>query len=137
MDTATLLLGAGQVVLAVAVGYIAYLLRRDAKRSSLAALITVLGELREKNGKALAAVLALMASDDFRRGDQQLRSGLIDSSNHLRAIEAAVTEALLHTLRQCDAEWGFAGRLYAAFRSQAQPGAEKQWERAVAQPGTP
>jgi hypothetical protein len=118
MDATTVLLGAGQLILAVAIGYIAWLVRRDSKRSSLVALVTVLNELRERNGKALASVLALMSSEDFKRGDEQLRAGIIDSSNRLRAIEATITEALLHTLHQCDAEWGFAGRLHAAFRSQ-------------------
>jgi hypothetical protein len=135
MDTTTLLLGAGQLLLAVAIGCIAWMVRRDSKRSSLVALVSVLNELRERNGKSLAAVLNLMSSDDFKRGDSQLRAGIIDCSNRLRAIQATVTEALLHTLHQCDAEWGFAGRLHEAFRSQLSPGGGKDWEKLLAQHG--
>jgi len=133
MDTATLLLVAGQLALTIAIGYITYLTRRDAKRSSLVALVTVLNELREKNGKALAAFYALMNSDDFKHGDEQLRAGLIDSTNRLRAIQGTVTEALLDALRKCDNEWGLAGRLHTVFRSQAGSIDGKEWERLAAQ----
>jgi len=129
MDTSTILLGTGQVVLTLAVGYITYALRRDSRRSSLVALITVLNELREKNGKSLASFLALMASDDFKSGDEQLRAGVIDTINRLRAIQATVTEALLDTLRKCDNEWALAGRLHAAFRSQIADATAKDWEK--------
>jgi hypothetical protein len=117
MDTATLFLGAGQLVLTLAVGYLTYLLRREFKRSSLADLVSLLTELRDKNTKALATFFTLMSSEDFKNGDAELRAGLIDSSNRLRAIQAATTEALLHIVHQCDAEWGLAGRLHASFRS--------------------
>jgi hypothetical protein len=133
MDTATLLLGAGQLALTIAIGYITYLTRRDAKRSSLVALVTVLNELREKNGKALAASFTLMSSDDFKHGDEQLRTGLIDSTNRLRAIQSTVTEALLDALRKCDNEWGLAGRLHNVFRSQSSSLDAKEWERLATQ----
>jgi hypothetical protein len=133
MDSTTLLLGAGQLALTVTVGYIAYLTRRDAKRSSLVALVTILNELREKNGKALAAFFALMASDDFKHGDEQLRAGLIDSTQRLRAIQGTVTEALLDTLRKCDSEWGLAGRLHTAFRAQVTSTETRDWERLLTQ----
>ena len=129
MDTTTLLLGTGQLVLTIAVAYITYLLRRDSRRSSLVSLVTLLSDLREKNARVLADFFKLMASDDFKAGDEELRAGLIDSTNRMRAIQAAVTEALLHALRDCDAEWKLAGRLHAAFRSQVDPGAGKEWER--------
>ena len=132
MDTSLLLLGAGQLALTFAIGYIIHLMRRDSKRSSLVALVTVLNELREKNGKALAAFFTLMSSEDFKHGDEQLRAGLIDSANRLRAIEATVTEALLEALRKCDAEWHLAGRLHAAFRSQIASTNDKDWERLLA-----
>jgi len=35
MDATTLLLGAGQVLLAIAIGYIAWTVRRESKRSAL------------------------------------------------------------------------------------------------------
>ncbi|HWW00509.1 MAG TPA: hypothetical protein VNZ64_12490 [Candidatus Acidoferrum sp.] len=131
MDATTLLLAAGQLLLAVAIGYIACVVRREAKRSSLVALVTVLNELYERNRKALATVYTLMSSADFKHGDDQLRAGVIDSGDRLRAIQAAITEALLYTLHQCDSEWGFAGRLHEAFRSQLRPGVEKDWEKLV------
>lgn len=135
MDTSTLLLGAGQLVLTMAVAYIAYLLRRDSKRSSLVALVKVLSELRERNSKALTAILTMMSSEDFKHGGEPLRAGLIDTTDRLRAIQAAITEALLHTLHQCDTEWGFAGRLHAAFRSQADADADKMLEKLITQHG--
>ncbi len=135
MNTSTVLLGAGQLALTVAIAYIAYLVRRDSKRSSLVALVKVLSELRERNGRALTAILNMMSSEDFKRGDEPLRAGLIDSTNRLRAIQAAITEALLHTLHQCDTEWGFAGRLHAAFRSQVELDADKVLEKLIAQDG--
>ena len=58
MDAATLFLGAGQLVLAVVLCNLLYLVRRDARRSSLASLLNVLNELREKNAKALQTVFA-------------------------------------------------------------------------------
>ena len=133
MDTPLLLLGAGQLALTFAMGYIIHLMRRDSKRSSLVALVTVLNELREKNGKALAAFFTLMSSEDFKHGDEQLRAGLIDSASRLRAIQATVTEALLEALRRCDAEWRLAGRLHAAFRSQITAAADKDWEKLLTQ----
>jgi hypothetical protein len=132
MDTTTVLLVAGQIVLAGAVGYTTYLLRRDSKRSSLVSLVTLLCDLREKNGRVLADFFTLMASKDFKQGDEQLRAGLIDSTNRLRAIQAATTEALLHALHDCDAEWGLAGRLHAAFRSQIDPTGDRDWDRFLA-----
>ena len=117
MDTSTVILGIGQLVLTVTVAYIAWLVRRDARRSSLVSLVTVLNELRERNNKALTASLNSLASGDFK-GDERLRAGVVDSINRLRAIQDAITEAQLHTLHQCDNEWGFAGRLHAALRSQ-------------------
>ncbi len=135
MDTSTLLLGAGQLVLTMAVAYIAYVVRRDSKRSSLVALVKVLSELRERNGKALTAILAMMSTEDFKRGGEPLRAGLIDTTDRLRAIQAAITEALLHTLHQCDTEWGFAGRLHEAFRSQADADADKMLEKLITQHG--
>jgi len=133
MDTTTLLLGTGQLVLTIAVGYFTYLLRRDSRRSSLVSLVTLLSDLREKNARVLADFFKLMCSDDFKQGDQELRAGLIDSTNRMRAIQAAVTEALLHALHDCDAEWKLAGRLHAAFRSQVDPGGGKEWDRLPAQ----
>jgi hypothetical protein len=133
MDTTTLLLGAGQLALTIAIGYITYLTRRDSKRSSLVALVTVLNELREKNGKALTAFFALMTTDAFKHGDEQLRAGLIDSTNRLRAIQGTVTEALLDALRKCDSEWGLAGRLHTAFRSQVGSLGDKEWDRLAEQ----
>lgn len=129
MDSTTVLLGAGQLILTGAVGYTTYLLRRDSKRSSLVSLVTLLSDLREKNGRVLADFFTLMSSDDFKRGDEQLRAGLIDSTNRLRAIQAAITEALLHALHDCDSEWGLAGRLHASFRSQLDPTGTKDWDR--------
>ena len=129
MNAATFLLATGQLLLAVAIGYIAWVVRREAKRSSLVALVTVLNELYERNRKSLAAVYALMSSADFKQGDEQVRAGVVDSGDRLRAIQAAITEALLYTLHQCDAEWGFAGRLHEAFRSQLGSGLDKDWER--------
>jgi hypothetical protein len=124
MDAATLLLGTGQLALGMVLCYLLYLLRRDARRSSLVALVGVLNELREKNSKRLAAVFALMSSEAFQRSDEQVRSALIDSTNRLRAIQDAITEALLQTVRQCDSEWRLADRLHAAVRSQIDSGAE-------------
>ena len=135
MDTSTLLLGAGQLVLTVALACIAYMVRRDAKRSSLVALVKVLSELRERNSKTLNSILAVMSSEDFKRGDERLHAGLTDSLDRLRAIQAAITEALLHSLHQCDTEWGFSGRLHAAFRSQADADADKVLEKLIAQHG--
>jgi len=129
MDITTVLLGTGQLLLTCAVGYTTYLFRRDSNRSSLVSLVTLLSDLREKNGRVLADFFTLMSSDDFRQGDQQLRAGLIDSTQRLRAIQAATTEALLHALHDCDEEWGLAGRLHAAFRSQVDPAGEKDWDR--------
>jgi hypothetical protein len=132
MDSTTVLLGAGQLVLAGAVGYTTYLLRRDSKRSSLVSLVTLLSDLREKNGRVLADFFTLMSSEDFKNGDEQLRAGLIDSTNRLRAIQAAITEALLQALHDCDHEWSLAGRLHAAFRSQVDPSGDKDWDRFLA-----
>ena len=137
MDKTTLLLGTGQLVLAFAIGYSTYLLRRDSKRSSLVALVTLLNDLREKNARVLADFFTLMSSEDFRRGDEHLRAGLIDSTNRLRAIQAAITEALLHALHDCDAEWGLAGRLHSAFRSQVDPPVSREWDRLLAQRPSP
>jgi len=109
--------------------------RRDSKRSSLVGLVTVLNELRERNNRSLAAVLTLISSDDFKSGDDQFRSGIIDSRDRLCAVHAAVTEALLHTLHECDAEWGFAGRLHAAFRSQIHSDPDKDCDKFLAQHG--
>jgi hypothetical protein len=134
MNSTTVLLAAGQLMLAVAIGYIAWLGRRDARRSSLAALVTVLNELRNRNGAAVSEMLSRMESEDFKRGDDQMRSGLIDSGNRLRAIESEIAEALLCTLRQCDAEWGFAGRLHEAFRAEAS--FEKDWQKRASQRAT-
>jgi hypothetical protein len=135
MDAATLLLGAGQLALGGALCCLLYLLRRDSRRSSLVAIIAVLNDLREKNTKALATLFALMTSQAYQRSDEQVRASLIDSANRLRAIQDAITEALLQTLRQCDSEWRLAGRLHAAVRSQIDPGAERQWDRLAAQNG--
>jgi hypothetical protein len=137
MSMTTLLLGAGQCVLAVAVGCIAWQGKRESRRSSLVALVTVLNELRERNNESLAAILRLMSSEDFKLGDPQLRAGILDSGNRLRAIHAAVTEALLHTLRECDHEWGFAGRLHAAFRSQLTGNGGTDWRKLMAEYGVP
>ncbi len=139
METSTILLGTGQLALTLAVGYIAHLLQRDSKRSSLVALVTLLNNMLDKNGKSLAAMFSLMSSNDFKTGDQMLRSGLIDATNRLQAIHTAVTEALLQTLHECDSEWGLAGRLHGAVRAQvdpAVPATEKDWPRVVTQPGT-
>ncbi len=133
MDSTTVLLGTGQLLLAMAVGYVAWLGRRDARRSSLAALVTVLNELRKRNDAALADLSSRMTSHDFAQSNDELRAGLIDGGNRLRAIEAEITEALLHTLRQCDAEWGFAGRLHEAFR--AESNFEKDWRLRLPQHG--
>ena len=48
MDATTLLLATGQLLLAIAIGYIAWVARREAKRSSLVALVTVLHELYDR-----------------------------------------------------------------------------------------
>lgn len=136
MDITTAFLGAGQLILTGAVGYTTYLLRRDAKRSSLVSLVTLLSDLREKNGRVLADFFTLMSSDDFRQGDERLRAGLIDSTNRLRAIQASITEALLHALHDCDTEWGLAGRLHSAFRSQVDPAGDKDWDRFLTPRGT-
>jgi hypothetical protein len=133
MDTSLILLGTGQLALTLAVGYIAYLTRRESRRSSLVALVSVLNELRERNGKSLASFLSLMSSDDFKRGDEQLRAGLIDTTNRLRAVQATITEALLDTLRKCDSEWGLAGRLHTAFRSQIAPETDKDLQKLLLQ----
>jgi hypothetical protein len=130
MDSTTILLGAGQLVLALAIGYVAWLARRDARRSSLAALITVLSELRNRNNSALADLSTRIASEDFKRGDDATRAGILDGTNRLRAIEAEIAEALFLTLRQCDAEWGLAGRLHEAFR--AENNFEKDWQKRLA-----
>jgi hypothetical protein len=132
MDNTMVFLCLGQLFLTGAVGYTTYLLRRDSKRSSLVSLVTLLSELREKNGRVLADFFTLMSSDDFKQGDEQLRAGLIDSTNRLRAIQAAITEALLQALHDCDAEWGLAGRLHAAFRSQVDPTGNNDWDRFLA-----
>jgi hypothetical protein len=97
------------------------------------ALVSVLNELRERNGKSLASFLSLMSSDDFKRGDEQLRAGLIDTTNRLRAVQATITEALLDTLRKCDSEWGLAGRLHTAFRSQIAPETDKDLQKLLLQ----
>ncbi|HWX20127.1 MAG TPA: hypothetical protein VN578_09510 [Candidatus Binatia bacterium] len=137
MDAATLLFGAGQLALVGVLCSLLYHLRRDTLRSSLAALLTVLIDLREKNTKALQTVFGLIASDAFQRWDEQVRSGLLDSARRLRAIQDATTEALLQTLRQCDSEWRLAGRLHSALRSQLDPGADRQWERWTPQENLP
>lgn len=118
MDSATLWLAAGQLILALAVGYIAWQVRRDCRRASLVALVSVLNELRERNNKNLAAVLARISSEDFKQCDERLRAGILDDGTRLRAVEATLAEAMLYTLHRCDSEWGFAGRLHEAFRSQ-------------------
>ena len=135
METSTLLLGAGQLVLAVAIGYIAWMVRRDSRRASLVALVTVLNELRERNNKALAAVVTQMSSDDFQQRSEQSRAGIIESGTRLRAVQATIAEAMLHTLHQCDTEWGFAGRLHEAFRSQIDADGNKDEEKLLAQQG--
>jgi len=135
MDTSTVILGIGQLVLTVAVAYIAWLVRRDARRSSLVSLVTVLNELRERNNRALAASLSSLSSGDFKQGDEQLRAGVVDSINRLRAIQDAITEAQLHTLHQCDNEWGFAGRLHSALRSQLNFSADSDRENRLAHHG--
>jgi hypothetical protein len=137
MHADMLLLGTGQLALAVGVCYLLYLLRRDARRSSLVNLLTVLNDLREKNAKALAAVFALTSSEAFKSSDDQVRDNLLDSTNRLRAIQDAVTEALLQTLRQCDSEWRLAGRLHSAIRSQLDTDAARKWERELAQHAVP
>jgi len=129
MHAATLLIGAAQMALLGVVCYLLFLLHRDSRRASLVALITVLNDLREKNAHALTAVLTLMASDSFRLSDEAVRAGLLDSAKRLRAIQDAITEALLQTLRQCDADWKLSGRLHAALRSQLDPGTDRQWEQ--------
>lgn len=134
MDATTLLLATGQLLLAITIGYIAWVVRREAKRSSLVALVTVLNELYERNRKSLSAVYTLMTSTDFKEGDEQLRADVIDSGDRLRAIQAAITEALLYTLHQCDSEWGFAGRLHEAFRSQLGSGLDKDWAKVARYP---
>ena len=132
MNTTTVLLLAGQFVLTFIVGYLVLLMRRDSRRSSLMALVGLLSELREKNSQALSAFFELIASEDFKRGDRQVRADLIDVTNHLRAIQAAITEALLQIVRQCDSEWGLAGQLHAAFRSQANSDTDREWDRLLA-----
>jgi hypothetical protein len=132
MEASTLLLASGQLVLTLAVGYMTYVMRREFKRSSLADLVNLLSELRDRNGKALATFFTLMSSEDFKKGDDELRAGLIDSVNRLRAIQAATTEALLHIVHECDTEWGLAGRLHGAFRSQIQASTSKETERLLA-----
>ena len=94
MDATTLLLGAGQLLLAIAIGYIAWVVRRESKRSSLVALVTVLNQLYERNSKSLTSVLTLMASMDFKLGDEELRAGIIESGDRLRAIQTAITSAV-------------------------------------------
>ena len=135
MDAATLLLGAGQLALGGILCYLLFLLRRDARRSSLVAIVAVLNDLREKNAKALIAVFALMSSQDYQRSDEPVRAALIDSTNRLRAIQDALTEALLQILRQCDTEWGLAGRLHGAVRAQIDPGAAGHSDRVATQNG--
>jgi len=93
----------------------------------------VLSELRERNNLALSELSNRVTSDNFKRGDDVSRAGLIDSGNRLRAIEAEITEAMLHMLRKCDAEWGFAGRLHEAFRAEAN--FERDWQQRLAQHG--
>ena len=132
MDSTTLLLGAGQLLLAVAVGYIAWVVRRDSRRASLVALVTVLNELRERNNKALAAVVARISSEDFKQASEQFRAGLLESGTRLRAVQATISEAMLHTLHQCDSEWGFAGRLHDAFRCQIDSDEEKDGQKSPA-----
>ena len=123
---ATLLLGAGQLALGGVLCYLLYLLRRDARRSSLVRIIGVLNEIREKNTKGLSVVLALMATEAFQRSDEPVRAALIDSTNRLRAVQDAITEALLQTVRQCDSEWRLDGRLHEVIRFQIDHGAERQ-----------
>ena len=134
MDDATLLLGAGQLVLAVVLCNLLYLVRRDARRASLASLLNVLNELREKNAKALQTVFALISSDGFRDWDERARTGLLDGAQRLRAIQDATTEALLLTLRQCDSEWRLAGRLHSALRAQFDAGVARQTESRASPP---
>jgi hypothetical protein len=135
MDAATLFLGAGQLALGGILCYLLYLLRRDARRSSLVAIVAVLNDLREKNAKALMAVFALTSSQDYQRSDEPARAALIDSTNRLRAIQDSVTEALLQTIRQCDAEWRLAGRLHAAVRAQLDHGSERHSDLVATQDG--
>jgi hypothetical protein len=133
MLTGLVILGAGQLFLTIAVAYIAWLSRRDARRSSLVSLITVLSELRERNSRGLAVILNLMSTEEFKQGDENVRAGVIDSLERVRAVHEALNEALLHTIHECDAEWGFAGRLHAASKSHLQPGAEKHLEQFAVQ----
>ena len=131
MDTTTILLGAGQLVLAAAIGYIAWQVRRDSRRASLVSLVTVLNQLREGNGRSLSAIFELMASPDFKEGSSEYRAGVIDTCERMRAIQAAVNEGLVHTLQKCDEEWGFGDRLHSAFRAQIVSGAVRKPERYV------
>lgn len=137
MDSAWLFLGSGQLVLALALAYFLHLFRRDARRAALVALVAILNELRDRNIKALLAALALMASEDFQRSDGEVRAGLVDCLNRLRAIHAALTEALLQSLHDCDTEWHLAGRLHGALRSQLDDTADRHWDRVIAHYGAP
>ncbi len=126
MDTTTLLLGAGQLVLALAIGYIAWQVRHDSRRASLVSLMTVLNQLREGNSQSLREAFAAMSTPEFKEGDERYRAAMIDACERLRAVQAAINEGLVHTLQKCDAEWGFGDRLHAAFRAQIGPGAARK-----------
>ena len=106
------------MLLALAIGYIAWQVRHDSRRASLVSLMSVLNQLREGNSHSLTEMFAVMSSPAFKQADAEYRRGVIDACERLRAIQAAINEGLIHTLQKCDQEWGFGDRLHAAFRAQ-------------------
>ncbi len=107
MDNLDIATRIAQIVIAAAVGYIAWLARRDARRNSIAGLLKLVTDQRKEASKQLAdrMVTVLSPESDFWSRPARYREIILDQLDSIVDAKRGLDLAEASLLKQADDAW--------------------------------
>jgi hypothetical protein len=106
--TLDLLAKLAQIVVAVVVGYVAWLARRDAKRNSISGLLKLVADQRNEYSKDYGGVLAevMLANSGFASKPEEYKRFTFNRLKDLHSAKRGLDIAYEKLLVEADAAWG-------------------------------
>jgi hypothetical protein len=122
------LLTGAQVLIAIIVGYVALLARRDAKRNSVAGLLKHVSDLRDKMSEDYANRLVQVLSPNLAQEPEEIKRILLDQLDDIYHEKRGLDIAYGKLVTEADAAWGL-GKALERSMSGMNPNIDADWEK--------
>ena len=120
----TKLVAVFQALIAVMVGYVVYLSRRDSKRSTQIAILSWLENHRKQNAESIVTLLKMLKSEEYscdEKAQALAEKDLSKARHRLRLLD----RVSLRIIEQTDRELDLTGDLIDIFKKDLQVGESK------------